>query len=116
MAGPATAGVTAPDQNPPVAPAEAVQPDQWWWSMTMVVVIGLLVVVGLAVAAMVIDTKDAGTIAGAGFTAVGTLVTAFLGLKTTQNQANSAAVFAAHVPENRADAAIQQAQMRRQSV
>jgi hypothetical protein len=83
--------------------------------MTAVVVVGLLVIVGLAVGAMVLDTKDAGTIAGAAFAAVGTLVTAFIGLKSTQNQANSAAVFAAHVPEDRADIAIRQAGMRRQS-
>jgi hypothetical protein len=79
-------------------------------------VVGLVVVVGVAVAAMLIDSKDAGTIAGAAFTAVGTLVTAFLGLKTTQNQATSAAVFAAHVPANEAEAAIERAmQMRRLS-
>jgi len=92
-----------------------VPSEQWWWSMTSVVVLGLLVVVGIGVAAMTIDTKDAGTIAGAAFTAVGTLVTAFLGLKTTQNQANSAAVFAAHVPDSQADHAVAQAQLRRQS-
>jgi hypothetical protein len=84
--------------------------------MTTVVIIGLLVIVGLAVAAMEIDTKDAGTVAGAGFTAVGTLVTAFLGLKSTQNQANSAAVFAAHVPDGQAREAIEQAGLRRQSI
>lgn len=84
--------------------------------MTMVVVSGLAVIVGIAVAAMTLDTKNAGTIAGAAFTAVGTLVTAFLGLKTTQNQANSAAVFAAHVPEHSADDAVRQAQMRRQAI
>jgi hypothetical protein len=83
--------------------------------MTSVVVLGLLVIVGIGVAAMTLDTKDAGTIAGAAFTAAGTLVTAFLGLKSTQNQANSAAVFAAHVPESKADHAVAQAQMRRQS-
>lgn len=91
------------------------QQEQWWWSMTMVVILGLAVVVAVAVAAMVIDDKDAGTIAGAAFTAVGTLVAAFLGLKSTQNQANSAAVFAAHVPESRANDAIRQAQIRGQS-
>jgi hypothetical protein len=84
--------------------------------MTTVVIIGLLVIVGLAVGAMVIDTRDAGTVAGAGFTAVGTLVTAFLGLKSTQNQANSAAVFAAHVPDDQAKEAIEQAGMRRQAI
>jgi protein-S-isoprenylcysteine O-methyltransferase Ste14 len=92
-----------------------VPQEQWWWSMAMVVALGLLVVVGIAVAAMVLDTKDAGTVAGAAFTAVGTLVTAFIGLKTTQNQANSAAVFAAHVPDSQADHAVEQAQIRRQS-
>jgi hypothetical protein len=84
--------------------------------MTTVVIIGLLVIVGLAVSAMLIDTRDAGTVAGAGFTAVGTLVTAFLGLKSTQNQANSAAVFAAHVPDGQAREAIEQAGLRRQSM
>jgi hypothetical protein len=104
--------------TPPAQSAGSNSPlpaDQWWWSMTAVVVVGLLVIVGLAVGAMVLDTKDAGTIAGAAFAAVGTLVTAFIGLKSTQNQANSAAVFAAHVPEDRADIAIRQAGMRRQS-
>jgi MFS-type transporter involved in bile tolerance (Atg22 family) len=83
--------------------------------MTMVVVAGLVVVISVAVAAMLIDSKDAGTIAGAAFTAVGTLVTAFLGLKSTQNQANSAAVFAAHIPNDKAEDAIRQAHIRRQS-
>jgi hypothetical protein len=100
----------------PLVPAKPAAADRWWLSMTTVVLAGLAVVVGVAVAGMLIDSKDGGVIAGAAFTAVGTLVTAFLGLKSTQNQANSAAVFAAHIPDGElADKAIQQAGMRPQA-
>jgi uncharacterized membrane protein YebE (DUF533 family) len=115
MSADSAAAAKAPAPGSP-GPSAGSSDEKWWWSLAAVVVAGLLVVVAVAVAAMLLDSKDAGTIAGAAFTAVGTLVTAFLGLKTTQNQATSAAVFAAHVPESQARVAIERAmEMRRQS-
>lgn len=101
---------TAPTGFPGQRPTNG---EPWWWSMTSVIVAGLVVMCALAIAAMVIDVAQAGVIAGAAFTAVGVTVTAVVGLRTTREQANAAAVFAAHVPEDRAAIAIQRAGIRR---
>jgi hypothetical protein len=86
----------------------------------VVAVLGLLLITAVAGIAIAFDTANAGTIAGAGFTALGTVVTAFLGLKAagdqaqrtqeqanqTTQQANTATVMAAHLPSDQARRAL----------
>ncbi len=83
-------------------------------------VLGLVLITIVAGIAIGLDSSNAGTIAGAAFTALATVIAAFLGLKAagdqaqkTQQQAqeatrqaNTATIMAAHLPDARAARAL----------
>lgn len=82
--------------------------------------LGLVLITVVAGIAIGLDTSNAGTVAGAAFTALATVISGFLGLKAagdqaqkTQQQAqeatrqaNTATIMAAHLPDARAARAL----------
>lgn len=91
-----------------------------------VAVLSLVLITIVAAVAIGLQTSEASTIAGAAFTALGTVVTAFLGLKATgeqaqrtqeqakeaTKQANTATIIAAHLPHELAGDALSDAGLR----
>jgi hypothetical protein len=82
------------------------------------VVVGVLAVVGIAGGALIVGSETGATIAGSAAAAIGSMVGAYFGVKVGTDQtknavqgqkeeASKAQVFAAHLPEGKADDVIQ---------
>lgn len=105
---------------PPVTAPAANQNQSTFLIQSGVAVLGLLLIAVVAGIAIGFSTSNAGTIAGAAFTALGTVMAAYLGLKATGDQAqktqeqaqeatkqaNRATVMAAHLPNDQAHTAL----------
>jgi Na+/H+-dicarboxylate symporter len=83
------------------------------------VVVGVVSVAAVAIGALVVDSQIAGTIAASAAAAIGSMVGAYFGVKVgtdqskntaqkQQEESSKAQVFAAHVPEEKADLVVQQ--------
>jgi hypothetical protein len=83
------------------------------------VVAGVIAVAGVAGGALAVGTETAATIAGSAAAAIGSMVGAYFGVKVGTDQTKNTAkkqqqesakaqVFAAHLPEGKADQVVQQ--------
>jgi uncharacterized membrane protein len=83
------------------------------------VLAGLLAMFGVAVGAFIVDSQTAATVAGSAAAAIGSMVGAYFGVKVGTDQTKSTAkaqqkeaakaqVYAAHVPEHKADHVVRQ--------